>query len=109
MLLQAFFAGLAGPLHAAPGFDAGVTCSEAAAANSLGQEPASPHQAHDCMCPALCHSGGVLTGAAEDVSAFDAQFVAPRLPAVWSQFASSSLRLAPPARAPPHAGFVLQS
>jgi hypothetical protein len=109
MLLQAFFAGLAGPLHAAPGFDAGVTCSEAAEGASSAQGPAGQHQAHDCVCPALCHAGGLLTGADVHRMAFDVHSLAVGVTAIWAHIASSSQRLAPPARAPPHAGFVVQS
>ena len=108
MLLQAFFAGLAGPSHAAP-FEPGVTCSQAAQGHSAGQEPASPNVAHDCVCPALCHSGGMAPGAAAQAFAPVARFADVDLPPAWEHVAGPYLNVAPPARAPPHVGFVIES
>jgi hypothetical protein len=109
MLLQAFFAGLAAPMHAAA-FDPGVTCVSAAEAqSSQGEKPTPLHRAHDCVCPALCHPGGLPSNAVASVPAFYAQAAARALPDAWLHIPATSMRYPPPARAPPHAGFVLQS
>lgn len=112
MLAQAFFASLAGPAHIAfAGPDGAVLCVSSAdsASSEREQTPAKPHTGHDCVCAALCHGGHV------PVPALAAGIVILRLatagaPAVLDQLAFSAFpRVLPPARGPPHAGFVLSS
>lgn len=107
MLLQAFFAGLAGPAHSLPGPDGAALCV-AGELSAPGQAPAKPHTGMDCVCASLCHAGGALPGERASVPAaqpFDTGISVVHVTLVVSR---ADHRVNPPARAPPRTEVVLQ-
>jgi hypothetical protein len=113
MFLQAFLAGLAGPAHAhgpaAPGDAGGICVTGVDHAPQAGEAPAAPQTFHACVCPTMCHAAGALPVAGAPFTVRLAFLSAVHSGVRDVSGAQTPARLSPPARAPPHAGFVLQS
>lgn len=106
MLLQIFFAGLAGPAHSLAGPDGAVLCV-AGEPSATGQAPEKPHTGLDCVCAALCHAGGALPGVRTTVAVARIFSDVAKTRHVARAGSRAELCNHPPARAPPCNDLVL--
>ena len=108
MLMQAFLAAVAPPMHALAGPDALSLCVSGGESSGEGGQPAHPHSGKDCVCSALCHAGGwTVAGAPWGVIAIERLPVFVELAALAQPAVAYTIRATPPARAPPRVAFVL--
>lgn len=107
MLLQAFLAVVTPPARALIGPDPVALCVSVESSID-GGAPSHPHTGEDCICSALCHSGGgTIAGARGGVIGIERFPVLVETTVPAHSTGANQDRATPPARAPPHEAFVI--
>lgn len=108
--LQAFFAGLVGPVHAWAGLEGAAICVAGTAQEAeSGPQPVGPQTAHDCVCVAMCHAAGALPGRTASSAAPVAILAPAAATLLRERLPGAVARALPPARGPPGADVGLHS